>query len=137
MNVKESRRAQELRETLAARFDLPEDTVRDALLAVAEAIHERLPRGVRVAFLSWMPECRSLLLENAPTATDAPPRGSEALKMRVAAAGVPEDAALMFIVEIVRFLGERCGRPLADALRRKIPEIAAIEQGAGALQPSS
>lgn len=104
---------------------------------MAGAIQDRLPRGVRVAFLSWMPECWTLLTEDATTMSDFPARGTDALKQRVIAAGVPEESALPFIAEIVRFLGERCGTPLADALRRKIPEIAAIEQHAPAGATSS
>lgn len=132
MDQKDSRRARELLTALAERFDLSEAQARAAVVAVASAIEDRLPRGVRAAFLSWMPQSWSLLRPELSGAK-SPIRGVNELKERVVAAGVPGDCALPFVAEMVRFLAERCGRPLAEALRRKIPEIASIEQQTAAL----
>ena len=47
MDSREPKRAREMRENLTARFGLPDGVVREALFAVADAIHDRLPRSVR------------------------------------------------------------------------------------------
>jgi hypothetical protein len=46
----------------------------------------------------------------------------------VAEAGIPYEVAGPFVVEIVRYLGERCGSPLATALHRRVPEFALLER---------
>ncbi len=111
--------------TMAARFDLPPEIVERGLYAVVDAIHDRLPRGVRVALLSWLPECWSMLDDGAPR---RPARGVRELEARVVEAGVRPEQAVDFVVEMLRFLGERCGTPLAEAMRRRIPELAEADQ---------
>lgn len=125
--MRESRRNQELKRALADRFGLDEKTAGAALVAIIEAVQDRLPRGARVALMSWLPECWPMLGTGGPTTTPAV-RGVSALAARVEGTGVPRARAVEFVAESVRLLGERCGTPLAEAMRRKVPELAEAEQ---------
>jgi hypothetical protein len=130
MHVRESKRARELRETLAEKFAISPEVVNKAAVAFVTAVHDRLPRGTKVALLSWVPDCMMLLMGSEQSSAEPPARGIDGIKARIAAAGVPDEVALRFVVELVRFLGDRCGTPIADGLRKKIPELAELEQQA-------
>jgi len=122
-----SSRSKELRKHLAKRFDLDEGTVSAALMALVGAIHERLPRSVEVSLVSWIPETWGFLQEDGRELFGASVRGEAAIEERLVAAGLREDQAAAFAAELVTFLERRCGRALADALRRRVPELARFE----------
>lgn len=119
-------RARELRAALAAQLELEPDTVGNALVAFLGGVHTRLPHGTAVALVSWLPEAWALLASRPVRGA----RGSEALRACVAEAGVPADKADAFICEVLRMIGERVGTPIADALRKRLPELAEIERDA-------
>ena len=122
-----SSRSKELRKHLAKRFDLDEGTVSAALMALVGAIHERLPRSVEVSLVSWIPETWGFLQEDGRELFGASVRGEAAIEERLVAAGLREDQAAAFAAELVTFLERRCGRALADALRRRVPELTRFE----------
>ena len=128
MHVRESKRARELRTTLADKFAISPEVVNRAAVAFVTAVHDRLPRGTKVALLSWVPDCMTLLIGPDQASTETPARGVEEIKARITAAGVPPEVAVAFVIELVRFLGDRCGTPISEGLRKKIPELAALEQ---------
>ncbi len=124
MAEKDSRRSREVRADVADRLQLDPEAVSGGLVAFLGSVHARLPRGTAVALVSWLPEAWTLL----GTQASAPARGAAAFRARVIEAGVPEDKAGAFIVEVLRVVGERVGTPIADALRKRIPELAEIER---------
>ncbi|MDQ7006460.1 MAG: hypothetical protein Q9Q40_04450 [Acidobacteriota bacterium] len=127
-----SSRSRELRKHLAERFDLDEATVSAALMTLVGAIHERLPHSVEVSLVSWIPETWGFLQEGGRELFGASVRGEEAIEERLVAAGLRADQAAAFVAEWVAFLERRCGRSLAEALRRRVPELARFEAGASA-----
>jgi len=87
--------------------------VSQGLVALVEAIRGRLPRPVEVSLASWVPEAWSVVAEGPAASGLTAARGAEEIKRRVADAGVPYPVAGPFVVEVVRYLGDRCGSPLA------------------------
>jgi len=128
MTITGSHRAQQLRADLAQRFELDEEAVSQGLVALVEAIRGRLPRPVEVSLASWVPEAWSVVAEGPAASGLTAARGAEEIKRRVADAGVPYRVAGPFVVEVVRYLGDRCGSPLATALHRRVPEFSVLEQ---------
>jgi hypothetical protein len=124
MADKDSRRSQEVRADLAARLKLDADAVSRALVAFLGCIHARLPRGTAVALVSWLPEAWALLGAQAAQ----PARGAAAFRARVVEAGIPDEQSGIFIVEVLRVIGERVGTPIAETLRKRIPELVEIER---------
>ncbi len=126
-----------MREQLAGRLGIPEAVVGKALLVFLKGIHDRLPRATSVALCSWVPESWTLISAHEDFTTRARPlRGAPEMKSALVAAGVPEDAAFRFVIELVQFVGQRCGTPISDTLRRKVPEIAEIERLTTASDPA-
>ncbi len=121
-----SKRSRELRQHLAARFQLEESVISAALMMLIGSIHDRLSRAVEVSLVSWIPETWGLLHNDGRDLFGAGVRGVEAIKARVVAAGVPEAGA--FVAELMTFIERRCGRPLAESIRRRIPEFVEIEK---------
>jgi hypothetical protein len=128
MKITGSFRAQELRADLAQRFGLDEEVVSQGLVALVSSIRGRLPRPVWISLASWVPEAWSVVGGHAGASGLIAARGAEAIKQRVAEAGVPYDVAGPFVVEVVRHLANRCGSPLATALHSRVPEFSLIEQ---------
>lgn len=136
MTISGSRKTQEMRQLLALQFSLDEDTVSRGLAAIVGALHPRIPKHLGVALASWFPESWPLL-EHRDGGGTQPARGIMEFKQRVYEAGVPFETAGAFIAAAVEFLSERCGKPLAEALTRKVPEISALRQEAGKAPSSS
>jgi hypothetical protein len=133
MQARESRRARELREQLAERLGLSEPVVGKALLVFMSGINDRLPRGTTVALCSWVPETWKLISGHDDFSNKPHPlRGADAIRTALAAVGVPGESAFRFVTDLVQFLGQRCGTPISDTLRRKVPEIAEMERASTA-----
>jgi hypothetical protein len=128
MMITGSHRAQRLRADLAQRFGLDEEAVSRGLVALVEAIRARLPRPVEIALASWVPESWCVVAEAPGGSLSTAARGADEIKRRVAEAGIPFEVAGPFVVEIVSYLGEHCGSPLATALHRRVPEFALLER---------
>jgi hypothetical protein len=128
MTITGSYRVQQLRADLAKRFRLDEAAVSQGLVALVEAIRARLPRAVEVSLASWVPESWVVIAEAPEGIRPVAARSADEIKRRVAEAGVPFEVAGPFVVEVVRYLGDRCGSPLATALHRRVPEFAQLEQ---------
>ncbi len=127
-----SSRSRELRKHLAERFDLDPGTVSAALMTLVGAIHDRLPRSVEVSLVSWIPETWGFLQEDGRELFGSAVRGEAAIEERLVAAGLRQDQAAAFAAELVAFLERRCGRALAEAMRRRVPELASFEQAVSA-----
>jgi len=128
MRITGSHRAQQLRADLVARFGLDDEVVSQGLVALVAAIRGRLPRPVEISLASWVPEAWRVVVDAPGASGLTAARGAEEIKRRVAAAGVPYAVAGPFVVEVVRYLGDRCGSPLATALHRRVPEFALLER---------
>ena len=128
MTITGSNRAQQLRAELGRRFGLDEQAVSQGLVALVESIRGRLPRPVEISLASWVPEAWGVVADGPAASGVTAARGAEEIKRRVADAGIPYDVAGPFVVEVVRFLGDRCGSPLATALHRRVPEFSLLEQ---------
>ncbi len=128
MKITGSFRAQQLRSDLAEHFGLSDQVVSRGLVALVASIRGRLPRPVEISLASWVPEAWSVVGGQAGARGLAAARGAEAIKRRVAEAGVPYEVAGPFIVEVVRHLASRCGSPLAAALHSRVPEFSLIEK---------
>lgn len=128
MAITGSHRAQQLRSDLARRFALGEDAVSQGLVALVDAIRGRLPRPVEISLASWVPEAWEVVAEGPGAGRLASARGAEEIKRRLADAGIPYEVAGPFVVEVVRYLGDHCGSPLATALHRRVPEFALLER---------
>lgn len=126
MERKTSRRAQELQARLTEKFQLSPALVDQGIQAIASCIQGRLPVATQVSLFSWLPFGWEALTTSSP-GTREMTRGVEALRERLVEAGVPEDIAVPFAAELLAFIGERCGRPLADSIRRRVPELAAAQ----------
>lgn len=126
MTIVGSRKTQEMRQQLAARFALDENTVRQGLAAIVNALQPRIPRHLGVALASWIPESWPLL-ETGKFQAGPPVRGVAEFKQRVYEAGIPFEDSAAFIAAAVNFLSDHCGRPLADALVRKVPEMSLLQ----------
>lgn len=122
---KDSRRAREVRTLLAERLNLAPDAVSRAVVAFLDGVEGRLPRGTAVALLSWLPQSWALL---AKEHRGGMVRGGPALRARVVEAGIPSTQSGAFICELLRVIGERVGTPLAEQLKRRVPELAQIER---------
>ncbi len=129
-----SKRSRELRKHLGELFVLDEGVVSAALMLFIGSIHDRLSRSVEVSLVSWIPETWGFLNKDGRDLFGDGVRGVEALEERVEAAGIPAKRVGAFISELMAFLDRRCGRPLADSMRRKIPEIAEIERNHSLLE---
>jgi hypothetical protein len=130
MTITGSQRAQQLRVDLARRFDLDEEAVSRGLVALVAAIRPRLPRPVEISLASWVPESWAVVAAAGGANGLTAARGADEIKRRVAEAGVPFEVAGPFVVEVVRYLADRCGSPLAAALHRRVPEFSLLEQEA-------
>lgn len=128
MTITGSHRAQRLRADLGQRFGLDEEAVSQGLVALVESIRGRLPRPVEISLASWVPEAWAVVSEGPSASGLTAARGAEEIKRRVADAGVPYEMAGPFVVEVVRYLGDRCGSPLATALHRRVPELSLLER---------
>lgn len=126
-----SKRSQQLRSHLVERFGVDEESVSRGLVALVGAIRSRLPKPVEISLASWVPESWQVVSGSARTSAIASARGAEEIKRRVAEAGIPREDAAAFVVEVVRFLGDRCGAPLAEAIERRIPELSRLSEEAG------
>ncbi|RMG48957.1 MAG: hypothetical protein D6718_00795, partial [Acidobacteria bacterium] len=88
------------------------------------AIHDRLPRAVQVSLVSWVPQSWGFLF--GAQAADTL-RGVPALRARLQKAGLSSSNVGPFVAEVVAFIERRMGRPLAAALRKRVPELVALE----------
>ncbi len=123
-----SRRSRELRAHLAERFGIEEMVVSAALMTLIGSIHDRLSRSVEVSLVSWIPETWGFLSEDGRELFGNAVRGTDALRERVESAGIPLEQVAPFIAALLQFLEQRCGRPLAEQMRRKVPEFAEFER---------
>ncbi len=126
-----SRRSQLLRSHLAGRFRIDEDAASRGLVALVGALRGRLPKPVEISLASWLPE--SWQIVSARDGMPVAARGSEEIKQRVEEAGVPGPEAAAFVMEVVRYLGDHCGAPLAEAIRRRIPELVQLAEETGSV----
>ena len=113
-----------MRGTLAHLFDMPETDVSAALAHLVGAMLPRLSPANQASLASWIPEGWTALVEGSARGA----RGADEFKTRLADAGVPGELTARFAAEFVRLVGERCGAPLATAIRRRIPEIEQLER---------
>lgn len=126
-----SRRSQELRTTIATRFDLDDSKTSEVLHAFIGAIHDRLGRGLQACLISWIPEAWPFLSGTA-RARDMVARGESQITERLVEAGFPAEHVPELIGAVLAFLESRCGRPLSEAVRRRVPEL---ERMAGSVAP--
>lgn len=127
MNGRQNKRCFEMQRKLAARFNLADQTVNEAIAALMESIRGRLPLGVEVCLASWMPDSRQLVGLSKSRGLTSEPLSPEEIKRRVVDAGVPDRYSRAFIAEVFAFIETRLGKPLVSAIRRRIPEIEAFE----------
>lgn len=80
--------------------------------------------------MSWLPQTWSLMSLNEREAPISF-RGSLALKQRLLVAGLNEGDLGRFVRAAMDTLTEQCGRPLTDAIRRRIPELSELESDGG------
>ncbi len=120
---RESRRAAELREALAAATGLTPEGVTAGLVALAEAIRHRFPPAIEVSLFSWVPECWALATRPRNRDAAHQVRGREALVRWMVDAGLPDDAVEAFLRTFIRHVARRCGTPLADHVVRRVPEL--------------
>jgi hypothetical protein len=117
-----SDRSKELRTTIATRFELNDARTSEVLHAFIGAIHDRLGRGLQACLISWIPEAWPFLSGTAQ-ARDMVARGEAQITERIVDAGFPAEKVPELIGTVLGFLESRCGRPLSDAVRRRVPEL--------------
>ncbi|MFN7965808.1 MAG: hypothetical protein U0V87_09010 [Acidobacteriota bacterium] len=134
MNVENKRSTRVIRR-LSGRLAWDEVSTSNALTRFVSVLCPRLPGPVGIALMSWLPQSWSLMSCDE-RAAPASFRGSLALKQRLIAAGLDEGELGRFIRAAMDTLTEQCGRPLTDAIRRRIPELSELESDPGSdLQP--
>lgn len=120
----ESKRARELRHLLAERFELDEESVRNVLRALVGSIHGRLGRGIKTCLISWIPETWPFLSSTpVPGVRSVAARGEARITEELVAAGLDPSQVPDFVATLMTFLESRCGRPLSEAVSRKVPEL--------------
>ena len=131
-----SKRSQELRTTIAMRFELDESRTSEVLHAFIGAIHDRLGRGLQACLISWIPEAWPFLSGTA-RARDMVARGEAQITERLVEAGFPAERVPELIGTVLVFLESRCGRPLSEAVRRRVPELERMAGNQARSQPPS
>ncbi len=120
---------------LSGRLAWVEVSTSNVLTRFVTVLYPRLPRHVGIALMSWLPQSWSLMSRDERAATVSF-RGSLALKQRLLVAGLDEGNLGRFIRAAMDTLTEQCGRPLTDAIRRRIPELSEMGADCGSqLQP--
>lgn len=129
MNI-ENKRSTRLIRRLSGRLAWDEVSTSNALTSFVTVLHPRLPRNVGIALMSWLPQTWSLMSLNERESPISF-RGSLALKQRLLVAGLNEGDLGRFVRAAMDTLTEQCGRPLTDAIRRRIPELSELESDGG------
>jgi hypothetical protein len=124
-DIVDSKRSTELRRLLCERLQLDESQVSDVLRALIGAIHDRLGRGLQACLISWIPETW-LFLASRGAVQGLGARGETAIVEKLVDAGLPAEDAPELVATLLGFLESRCGRPLSEAVRRRVPELSRI-----------
>lgn len=131
-----STRPPELRRLLSDRFELDDDQASEVLQALIGAIHDRLGRGLQTCLISWIPETWPFLRGQAGDRA-AVARGEAQITQRLEDAGLPPELAPSLVETVLDFLESRCGRPLGEAVRRRVPELERMAVSGGRGEVSS